>query len=249
MRAAWTEACRPYRARGDERRRKERMRAARIRRSSPRLADSRPVSKPGSSGRAASGASVGAVGSDVLRLPDAREPPREWTAEDRAHPGGLRRRSRRFREQGEKPRGRWRVGTEHEKIGLQRGSLRPVPYEGENGIDGVLAAVAAEDGWSEVREDGALIALEGEGASITLEPGGQLELSGAPLRTIFETCEEFHATPRRDPARLGAAAASCGSRSACTRSTTSHETSRACRRRATTSCASTCRRAASSRCT
>jgi hypothetical protein len=97
-----------------------------------------------------------------------------------------------FARQGEKPRAAWRVGTEHEKIGLQRGSLRPVPYEGENGIAGVLAAVAAENGWSEVREAGALIALEGEGASITLEPGGQLELSGAPLRTIFETCAELH---------------------------------------------------------
>jgi glutamate--cysteine ligase len=97
-----------------------------------------------------------------------------------------------FARKGEKPRAEWRVGTEHEKIGLQRGSLRPVPYEGENGIAGVLAAVAAENGWSEVREAGALIALEGEGASITLEPGGQLELSGAPLRTIFETCAELH---------------------------------------------------------
>jgi glutamate--cysteine ligase len=66
-----------------------------------------------------------------------------------------------------------------------------VPYQGDDGIEGVLAALAAETGWSELREDGALIALEGEGASVTLEPGGQLELSGAPLRTIFETCAEL----------------------------------------------------------
>jgi glutamate--cysteine ligase len=97
-----------------------------------------------------------------------------------------------FARAGEKPRAEWRVGTEHEKIGVRSADLRPVPFEGEQGIAGVLAAVAAETGWSEVREDGALIALEGEGASITLEPGGQLELSGAPLRTIFETCAEFH---------------------------------------------------------
>jgi len=97
-----------------------------------------------------------------------------------------------FARAGEKPRAEWRVGTEHEKIGVRSADLRPVPFEGEEGIAGVLAAVAAETGWSEVREDGALIALEGEGASITLEPGGQLELSGAPLRTIFETCAEFH---------------------------------------------------------
>jgi glutamate--cysteine ligase len=97
-----------------------------------------------------------------------------------------------FARAGEKPRAAWRVGTEHEKIGVRQADLRPVPYAGENGIADVLAAVAAENGWSEVREGEALIALEGDGASITLEPGGQLELSGAPLRTIFETCEEFH---------------------------------------------------------
>ena len=97
-----------------------------------------------------------------------------------------------FAKAGEKPRAAWRVGTEHEKIGLRLAGLRPVPFEGENGISGVLAAVAAEGGWREVRENGALVALEGENGSITLEPGGQLELSGAPLRTIFETCEELH---------------------------------------------------------
>ena len=97
-----------------------------------------------------------------------------------------------FARAGEKPRSAWRVGTEHEKIGLRRADRRPVPYEGEAGIAGVLAAVAAEGGWREVREAGALIALDSESGSITLEPGGQLELSGAPLRTIFETCRELH---------------------------------------------------------
>jgi glutamate--cysteine ligase len=93
---------------------------------------------------------------------------------------------------GAKPRAAWRVGTEHEKIGVRLADLRPVHYAGENGIAGVLAAIATETGWREVREDGALIALEGDGANITLEPGGQLELSGAPLRSIFETCQELH---------------------------------------------------------
>ena len=97
-----------------------------------------------------------------------------------------------FARAGEKPRAAWRVGTEHEKIGVRSQDLRPVPFDGDAGIEGVLAAVAAEGGWNEVREAGRLIALEGEGGSITLEPGGQLELSGAPLRTIFETCEELH---------------------------------------------------------
>jgi glutamate--cysteine ligase len=97
-----------------------------------------------------------------------------------------------FAARGEKPRESFRVGTEHEKIGIRVADLRPVPYQGENGIAGVLAAIAEQDGWTPVREGEALIALEKDGASITLEPGGQLELSGAPLRTIFETCQEFH---------------------------------------------------------
>jgi glutamate--cysteine ligase len=92
----------------------------------------------------------------------------------------------------EKPRDAWRVGTEHEKIGLRADDLEPVSYEGERGIGAVLEQIAREDGWDRVFEGGNLLALEKEGASITLEPGGQLELSGAPLRTVFETCGEFH---------------------------------------------------------
>ena len=93
---------------------------------------------------------------------------------------------------GEKPRDAWRVGTEHEKIGLRSGDMTPVPYEGERGISAVLSAIARTDGWDEVSESGNVIALLKDGASITLEPGGQLELSGAPLRTIHQTCDEFH---------------------------------------------------------
>ena len=94
---------------------------------------------------------------------------------------------------GEKPRDRWRVGTEHEKIGLYADTHQPVPYEGERGIGAVLAKVAEADAWQPLREGEFLIGLEKGGASITLEPGGQMELSGAPLRTIHETCDEFHA--------------------------------------------------------
>jgi glutamate--cysteine ligase len=94
---------------------------------------------------------------------------------------------------GEKPRERWRVGTEHEKIGLYADDFRRVPFEGERGIGELLRRIAELDGWREVREDGNLIALEKDGASITLEPGGQLELSGAPLAAIHETCREFSA--------------------------------------------------------
>jgi glutamate--cysteine ligase len=97
-----------------------------------------------------------------------------------------------FARAGEKPRAAFRVGTEHEKVGIRLRDLRPVPYAGEDGIAGLLADIARTDGWTPVREGETLIALEKDGASITLEPGGQLELSGAPLATIFETCQEFH---------------------------------------------------------
>ena len=93
----------------------------------------------------------------------------------------------------EKPRERWRVGTEHEKIGLWTPELRPIPYEGARGVAAVLGAVASADGWEPVLEGEHVVALRKQNASITLEPGGQLELSGAPLRTIHETCAEFTA--------------------------------------------------------
>jgi glutamate--cysteine ligase len=93
---------------------------------------------------------------------------------------------------GEKPPERWRVGTEHEKIGLCAGSHRPVPYEGEQGIGHLLERIAELHGWQPIAEQGNVVALARGEASITLEPGGQLELSGAPLRTIHETCDEFH---------------------------------------------------------
>jgi len=97
-----------------------------------------------------------------------------------------------FARAGEKPRAAFRVGTEHEKIGIRLADLRPVPYAGPGGIAELLADLAARDAWTPVTEGDVLAALEKDGASITLEPGGQLELSGAPLRTIFETCQEFH---------------------------------------------------------
>jgi glutamate--cysteine ligase len=93
---------------------------------------------------------------------------------------------------GEKPPERWRVGTEHEKIGIREAEHTPVPYEGDRGIRAVLELVAETGGWQTISEAGNVIELRKDGASITLEPGGQLELSGAPLRTIHETCDEFH---------------------------------------------------------
>jgi glutamate--cysteine ligase len=97
-----------------------------------------------------------------------------------------------FFERAQTPPEQWRVGTEHEKIGLYSDSFEPVSYPGRRGIGAILEAIADSDGWNRIFEDGNVIALEKAGASITLEPGGQLELSGAPLRTIHETCDEFH---------------------------------------------------------
>jgi glutamate--cysteine ligase len=94
--------------------------------------------------------------------------------------------------EGETPREQWRVGTEHEKIGLRAGSHAAVPFEGESGIGELLRRIAEVDDWQPVLEGEHVVALEKDGASITLEPGGQMELSGAPLRTIHETCDEFH---------------------------------------------------------
>jgi glutamate--cysteine ligase len=93
---------------------------------------------------------------------------------------------------GETPPDCFRIGTEHEKIGLRVEDLGPVPYEGERGIGALLEKIAREDDWTSVFEAENVIALEKDAASITLEPGGQLELSGAPVRTIFETCGEFN---------------------------------------------------------
>jgi len=88
-----------------------------------------------------------------------------------------------------KPREQWRIGTEHEKIGFCLDTLKPIPYEGERSIHKLLTMLEGL-GWRAVIEDGHPIALVQGGASITLEPGGQLELSGAPLASIHDTCIE-----------------------------------------------------------
>lgn len=90
---------------------------------------------------------------------------------------------------GAKPRAEWRIGTEHEKFGFRLDNLGPVPYDGDKGIRAMLEGLR-RFGWSPVMEGENIIALEGNGASISLEPGGQFELSGAPLETIHETCGE-----------------------------------------------------------
>ncbi len=96
-------------------------------------------------------------------------------------------------EAGCKPRERWRVGTEHEKFAFTLRDLRPLPYEGVDGAPGIRDMLEGLKGfgWRTVEENGTMIALScPQGGSVTLEPGGQLELSGAPLETIHQTCAE-----------------------------------------------------------
>ena len=92
-------------------------------------------------------------------------------------------------EKGNKPKDAWRIGTEHEKFVFRYGDLKTVPYEGRDGIGALLEGMT-QFGWERVQENGKTIALaKGQGA-ITLEPGGQFELSGAPIETIHETYDE-----------------------------------------------------------
>jgi len=95
---------------------------------------------------------------------------------------------------GEKPRAEWRVGIEHEKLGLRRAGHTPIAYEGPDGIEALLRHISAEDpSWTPVFEEGHVVALDGAVGGITLEPGAQVELNGRPLFGIQETCAEFHA--------------------------------------------------------
>ncbi|MEM9028430.1 MAG: glutamate--cysteine ligase [Pseudomonadota bacterium] len=96
--------------------------------------------------------------------------------------------------EGEKPEADWRIGTEHEKFVFDTETLGPVPYDGERGIAALMDALISEFGWVPIAEGGNTIALKrprGEGdETISLEPGGQFELSGAPLENLHETCAE-----------------------------------------------------------
>ncbi|APE42583.1 glutamate--cysteine ligase [Sulfitobacter alexandrii] len=91
-----------------------------------------------------------------------------------------------------KPKDQWRIGTEHEKFGYCKDTHKPLPYEGERSIRVMLEGLRDRHGWAPVEEGGKLIGLEKDGANVSLEPGGQLELSGAPVETIHETCDEVN---------------------------------------------------------
>jgi len=93
---------------------------------------------------------------------------------------------------GEKPKADWRIGTEHEKFGFRLDDLRPPTFDGERGIEALLQGLT-RFGWEPVNENGRTIALLRDGASVTLEPAGQLELSGGMLENIHQTCSEVRA--------------------------------------------------------
>ena len=80
---------------------------------------------------------------------------------------------------GSKPKDAFRVGAEHEKFGFYLGSHEPVPYEGDKGVHALLTGLQ-RFGWKPVMEGEVIIGLERNGANVSLEPGGQFELSGAP---------------------------------------------------------------------
>lgn len=92
-------------------------------------------------------------------------------------------------ESGCKPKDAWRIGTEHEKFPFDLKTLKPIPYGGQRGIASVLQAFM-RFGWQGIYERDNLIALQKDQASITLEPAGQFELSGAMLESIHQTCDE-----------------------------------------------------------
>ena len=97
-----------------------------------------------------------------------------------------------YMEAGCKPKADWRIGTEHEKFGYCRDTLLPLPYDGPRSIRAMLEGLRDGFGWAPVEEKGKLIGLTKDGANVSLEPGGQLELSGAPLETIHQTCDEVN---------------------------------------------------------
>lgn len=97
-----------------------------------------------------------------------------------------------FFHEGGKPREQWRVGTEYEKVGIDRNTGKAIPYSGPRGVQVILKELVESYGWEPEEQDGQIIALKRGKNEIHLEPGGQIELSGEPCETIHCTHEEFH---------------------------------------------------------
>ena len=88
-----------------------------------------------------------------------------------------------------KPKVDWKIGTEHEKFGFKKKDLTPLTFKD---IQNIFRDLINKYNWSAVKESGNIIELRKAKASITLEPGGQIELSGAPLKNLFHTCKEVN---------------------------------------------------------
>src|SRR3546814_14526354 len=96
---------------------------------------------------------------------------------------------------GERPREQWRIGTEHEKFVYRTADQRAPSYDEPGGIRDLLMALT-RFGWEPVIEGGHVIALSGSDGAISLEPAGQLELSGAPLENLHQNCADRSAERR-----------------------------------------------------
>jgi glutamate--cysteine ligase len=90
-----------------------------------------------------------------------------------------------------KPAADWRIGTEHEKFGWLTDSRAPLPYAGDRSISALFAGLETQFGWTPVREADNIIGMTRNGANISLEPGGQFELSGAPLENLHQGAAEL----------------------------------------------------------
>jgi len=95
-----------------------------------------------------------------------------------------------YLESGSKSPDHWSIGTEHEKFGWLTDTRLPLPYAGDRSISALFAGLEARFGWTPVREGENVIGLNRDGVNISLEPGGQFELSGAPVETIHQTDAE-----------------------------------------------------------
>ncbi|MFN3973106.1 MAG: glutamate--cysteine ligase [Gemmobacter sp.] len=96
-----------------------------------------------------------------------------------------------YMEGGCKPADQWLLGTEHEKFGYLTDTMAPLPYDGPRSIRALMEGLRDRFGWAPVLEQDHIIGLTRGGANISLEPGGQFELSGAPLRSVHETAAEL----------------------------------------------------------
>src|SRR5215831_11552232 len=96
-------------------------------------------------------------------------------------------------EAGIKPKSQFHIGTEHEKFPFSVGDHQPIPYKGARSIRSLLERMQHRLGWDPIMEAGNIIGLfdASGGGAITLEPGGQFELSGAPVETVHQTCSEL----------------------------------------------------------